>query len=71
MIALIFRLVVTFAPVAIVGWRSPLWGPSFIALMFFEIVAALAPDEEVPLRFLAWVLWLVVALGCLGMAVAS
>ena len=70
MSALIFRLVVTFAPVALVGWRSPLSWPSFIALMFFEIVAALAPDEA-PLRFMAWVLWLVVALVCLGMAVAS
>lgn len=70
MIALIFRLAVTFSPLAIVGWQSPLWGPSFMALMFFEIVAAIAPNEA-PLRFMAWVMWFVVSLVCLGMAVAS
>ena len=70
MIAFLFRVAVTFAPLAVGGRHRVLWIPSLVALMFFEIVAALAPDEA-PLRFMAWVLWLVVALVCLGMAVAS
>lgn len=70
MIPLLFRLALTFAPMAIVGWRSPFSGVSFMALVFFEAVAALAPDEA-PLRFMAWVLWLVVALVYVGLAVLS
>lgn len=70
MIAFLFRVVVTFAPLAIDGRQHLLWAPSLVALVFFEIVAAIAPDEA-PLRFMAWVLWLVVALVCVGMAVVS
>lgn len=70
MIAFIFRLVVTFAPMMISGGLHHLWAPPLVALVFFEIVTAIAPDEA-PLRFMAWVLWLVVALVCLGMAVVS
>jgi hypothetical protein len=70
MIALLFRLAVTFAPVLIAGRESSLWIPSCVALVFFEIVAALAPSEA-PLRFMAWVLWLIVAVVCVVLAVLS
>jgi len=69
-IALIFRLAVTFAPTMIAGRESDLWIPSCVALVFFEIVASLAPSEA-PLRFMAWVLWLIVAVVCVVLAVIS
>jgi hypothetical protein len=69
-IALLFRLAVTFAPVLIAGRESNLWILSVITLGFFEIVAALAPGEA-PLRFMAWVLWLIVAVVCVVLAVLS
>jgi hypothetical protein len=69
-IALLFRLAVTFAPLAIGGRQHLLWAPPLVALVFFEIISAIAPDEA-PLRVMALVLWLVVALVCVGMAVLS